>query len=110
LMNVAEDSTAAAHAPNQFALLRQRRFAPFFWTMFLGAFNDNCYKNALAIMVAFQGARLIGLGANELVNLAGAIFICPYILLSATSGQLADKYEKSALIRGIKLLEIGIML
>lgn len=114
-MTVAADSATAALrdsqvAPNQFALLRQRRFAPFFWTMFFGAFNDNVYKNALAIMVAFQGARLAGLGANELVNLAGAIFICPYILLSATSGQLADKYEKSALIRRIKLLEIGIML
>jgi 1-acyl-sn-glycerol-3-phosphate acyltransferase len=96
--------------PNQFALLKQRRFAPFFWTMFLGAFNDNLYKNALAIMVAFQGATLMGLGSNELVNLAGAIFIAPYILLSATAGQLADKYEKSMLMRRIKLLEIGIML
>ena len=99
----------AAH-PNQFALLGQRRFAPFFWTMLLVAFNDNLFKNALAIMVAFQGARLLGLGSNELVNLAGAILIAPYILLSATSGQLADKYEKSMLIRRIKLLEIGIML
>jgi 1-acyl-sn-glycerol-3-phosphate acyltransferase len=102
-------STTPPPHPNQFALLGQRRFAPFFWTMFFGAFNDNVYKNALAIMVAFQGASLMGLGPNELVNLAGAIFIAPYILLSATSGQLADKYEKSLLIRRIKLLEIGIM-
>ena len=102
-------ASASPH-PNQFALLRQRRFAPFFWTMFLGAFNDNLYKNALAIMVAFQGATLLGLGSNDLVNLAGAIFIAPYILLSATAGQLADKYEKSMLMRRIKLLEIGIML
>jgi len=95
--------------PKQFALLRQRRFAPFFWAMFFGAFNDNLFKNALAIMVAFQGAHLLGLGAGDLVNLAGAIFIAPYILLSATAGQLADKYEKSALIRRIKLLEIAIV-
>jgi 1-acyl-sn-glycerol-3-phosphate acyltransferase len=100
----------APRAPHQFFLLGQRRFAPFFWTMFLGAFNDNVYKNALAIMVAFQGAKLMGLGSDDLVNLAGAIFIAPYVLLSATSGQLADKYEKSMLIRRIKLLEIGIML
>jgi 1-acyl-sn-glycerol-3-phosphate acyltransferase len=97
-------------SPNQFTLLKQRRFAPFFWTMFFGAFNDNIYKNALALLVAFQGAKLLGLGSNDLVNLAGAIFIAPYILLSATAGQLADKFEKSMLIRRIKLLEIGLML
>ncbi len=97
-------------SPNQFSLLKQRRFAPFFWTMFLGAFNDNIYKNALAILVAFQGAKLLGLGSNDLVNLAGAIFIAPYILLSATAGQLADKFEKSKLIQRIKLLEISLML
>ena len=61
------DSVTQAR-PNQFSLLRQRRFAPFFWAMFLGAFNDNLYKNALAIMVAFQGARLMGLAADDLVN------------------------------------------
>ena len=105
-----DDPQAAARAPNQFSLLGQRRFAPFFWTMFLGAFNDNIYKNALAIMVAFQGAHLLGLGSNDLVNLAGAVFIAPYVLLSATAGQLADACEKSMLIRRIKLLEIGIML
>ncbi len=97
-------------SPNQFALLKQRRFAPFFWTMFLGAFNDNIYKNALTILVAFQGARLLGLDSSALVNLAGAIFIAPYILLSATAGQLADKYEKSWLIRRIKIFEIGLMI
>lgn len=97
-------------SPNQFTLLKQRRFAPFFWTMFLGAFNDNIYKNALTLLVAFQGAKLLGLGSNDLVNLAGAIFIAPYILLSATAGQFADKFEKSWLIQRIKLLEIGLML
>lgn len=107
---VPQPATTVQPHPNQFSLLGQRRFGPFFWSMLLGAFNDNVYKNALAIMVAFQGARLMGLGSDELVNLAGAIFIAPYILLSATSGQLADKYEKSMLIRRIKLLEIGIML
>lgn len=101
--------TPAAQQPHQFALLGQRRFAPFFWAMFLGAFNDNLYKNALAIMVAFQGVSLFGLSAGAVVNLAGAVFIAPYMLLSATAGQLADKLEKSALIRRIKLLEIAIM-
>ena len=97
------------HSPNQFDLLRERRFAPFFWTQFLGAGNDNVYKNALIIFVAFQASSLTTLDPNALVNLAGAVFIAPFVLLSATSGQLADKYEKSRLIRWIKLFEIGVM-
>jgi 1-acyl-sn-glycerol-3-phosphate acyltransferase len=97
------------HAPNQFDLLQQRRFAPFFWTQFLGAGNDNIYKNALIIFVAFQAASMTTLHPNALVNLAGAVFILPFVLFSATSGQIADKYEKSRLIRWIKLFEIAIM-
>src|SRR5258707_9706279 len=94
--------------PNQFTLLRLRRFAPFFWTQFLGAANDNIYKNALIIFVAYQAAHA-ALDANSLVNLAAGIFILPFVLLSATAGQLADKYEKARLIRYIKLFEIAIM-
>jgi len=95
---------------SQFQLLRQRRFAPFFWTQFLGAGNDNVYKNALVIFVAFQAATLTTLSANDLVNIAAAAFIAPFVLFSATAGQFADKFEKSRLIRIIKLFEIGIML
>ncbi len=97
------------HSPSQYDLLRERRFAPFFWTQFLGAGNDNIYKNALIIFVAFEAAQMTSLDANALVNLAGAVFIAPFMLFSATAGQLADKYEKSRLIRWIKLLEIAIM-
>src|SRR5512138_3085611 len=74
------------HSPNQFDLLSQRRFAPFFWTQFLGAANDNVYKNALVIFVAFHAASMTTLDANALVNLAGAVFIAPFMLLSATGG------------------------
>src|SRR6266404_3734234 len=95
---------------SQFQLLRERRFAPFFWTQFLGAANDNVYKNALVIFVAFQAATLTAMSANDLVNIAAAVFIAPFVLLSATAGQLADKYEKSRLIRLIKLFEIAIMI
>ena len=98
------------HAPNQFDLLRQRRFAPFFWTQFLGAANDNVFKNAFVVFVAFEAASLTSVDAGMIVNLIGAIFIVPFVLLSATAGQLADKYEKSRLIRLIKLLEIAIMI
>ena len=69
------------HTGNQFDLLRERRFAPFFWTQFLGAANDNVYKNALIIFVAFHAARLTTLDPNALVNLAGAVFIAPFVLL-----------------------------
>src|SRR5690349_3391149 len=89
-------------------LLRTRRFAPFFWTQFLGALNDNVFKNALVILFAF-GIAQSSLDPTVLVNLAGGIFIFPFFLFSATSGQLADKIEKTRIIRGVKLLEIAIM-
>jgi hypothetical protein len=92
---------------SQFGLFRERRFAPFFGTQFLGAFNDNLYKNAVVILIAFSG--LSAAQADALVNLAAGIFILPFFLFSATSGQLADKLEKSRLIRAVKLAEIVIM-
>src|ERR1044072_4654653 len=97
------------HEPSQYDLLRERRFAPFFWTQFLGAANDNIYKNALVIFVAYQAAAQAALDANTLVNVAAGLFLLPFVLLSATAGQLADKLEKSHLIRLLKLVEIGIM-
>ncbi|MEN9461974.1 MAG: hypothetical protein RIS84_1994 [Pseudomonadota bacterium] len=95
---------------SQLPLLKSRRFLPLFWTQFLGAFNDNVYKNALVILIIFQNASLFGLDSNQLVTMSAGIFILPYFLFSATAGQLADKYEKSRLIRWIKILEIIIML
>jgi 1-acyl-sn-glycerol-3-phosphate acyltransferase len=105
-------SASIPEAPerSQFGLLRQRRFAPFFVTQFLGALNDNVYKNALVLLVAFQGASLTTLSSDVVVNLAGALFMLPFFLFSATAGQLADKYDKARLMRLVKLLEIGIML
>ena len=94
---------------NQFSLLRERRFAPFFLTQFLGAFNDNVFRNGLVILLTFQSTRIAGMNASQLANVAGALFILPFFLFSATAGQLADKYEKSRLIRIVKLIEIGLM-
>jgi 1-acyl-sn-glycerol-3-phosphate acyltransferase len=94
---------------NQFGLLRERRFAPFFVTQFLGALNDNVYKNALVILVVYQSATLTTLSPDVLVNLAGALFILPFFLFSATAGQLADKYDKARIMRLVKLFEIAIM-
>ena len=102
--------TALATESNQFALLGQRRFAPFFTTQFLGALNDNVFRNGLIILVTFQGILVLGMNKSQLANVASLLFILPFFLFSATAGQLADKYEKSMLIRRIKLFEIGLML
>ena len=95
---------------SQFRLLVQRRFAPFFVTQFLGALNDNIFRNGLVILVTFQGVLVAGMDHSELANVAGALFILPFFLFSATAGQFADKYEKSMLMRRIKLLEITLMI
>lgn len=94
--------------PNQFALLGQRRFAPFFWVQFLGAGNDNVFKFAFTVMVTYQ-LQVSWLPASQAGLVIGALFILPYLLFSATSGQLADKYPKEVLIRFVKTLEIAIM-
>ncbi|HSV54048.1 MAG TPA: MFS transporter [Burkholderiaceae bacterium] len=98
---------AQAH-PNQFALLRQRRFAPFFWTQFAGAANDNLFKFAFTVMVTYQ-LSVSWLEPSMAGLVIGALFILPFLLFSATSGQLADKYDKKVLIRFVKRLEIAIM-
>jgi 1-acyl-sn-glycerol-3-phosphate acyltransferase len=94
--------------PNQFALLGQRRFAPFFWTQFSGAANDNIFKFAFTVMVTYQLS--ISWMQPAMAGLViGALFILPFLLFSATSGQLTDKYEKTKIIRFVKNLEIAIM-
>lgn len=93
---------------SQFSLLKTRRFAPFFLTQFLGAFNDNVYKNSLMAMITF-GLLSSTLDLSLMNNIGAMLFILPFFLFSALAGQLSDKYEKSYLIRRIKLLEIVIM-
>ncbi len=95
---------------SQFALLGSRRFLPLFITQFLGAFNDNVFKNSLIILLTFSSAYHSGADSTVLVNAAAGIFILPFFLFSATAGQLADKYDKAMLMRWIKLAEIGIMI
>ena len=93
---------------SQFELLRQRRFAPFFWTQFLGAGNDNLFKFAFTVLVTYQ--LQVSWLPPALAGLAiGALFILPFLLFSATSGQLADKFDKTQLMRVVKWLEIAIM-
>jgi uncharacterized protein YggU (UPF0235/DUF167 family) len=99
----------AGHAhPNQFALLAQRRFAPFFWTQFLGAGNDNLFKFAFTVLITYQ-LQVHWLPASLAGLVIGALFILPFLLFSATSGQLADKFDKALLMRFVKWLEIAVM-
>ncbi|MYM36239.1 MFS transporter [Duganella sp. FT94W] len=95
--------------PNQFSLLKQRRFAPFFWTQFLGAFNDNLFKTALVVIITFDALSWTTMSPSLVTNLIPGLFILPYVLFSATAGQLADKFEKAGLTRFVKWLELAIM-
>jgi 1-acyl-sn-glycerol-3-phosphate acyltransferase len=107
ILPTAADATHEPH-PNQFALLGQRRFAPFFWTQFLGACNDNVFKFAFTVLVTYRLS--VSWMPPALAGLViGAIFIAPFLLFSATAGQLADKYDKAFLTRMVKNLEIVIM-
>jgi len=94
----------------QFHLLKVRRFLPLFVTQFLGAMNDNFFKQALVVLITFQLAEQLAFSTQTLVAMATGLFIAPFFLFSATAGQLADKFEKSRSIRLIKLFEIIIML
>ncbi len=94
---------------SQLQLLARRRFSSLFWTQFLGAFNDNVFKNAMVIMIAYRALSLWGLTSEKLVVACAGIFIAPFFLFSATAGQLADRYSKTTVIRWIKGAEIVVM-
>jgi hypothetical protein len=94
---------------SQFRLLAERRFGPFFGVQFLGAMNDNVFKQALVILLAYQTASFTTMSSDTLQNVAQALFVLPFFLFSATAGQIADKYEKSMLITVTVAIELGCM-
>jgi 1-acyl-sn-glycerol-3-phosphate acyltransferase len=96
-------------APNQFRLLGQRRFLPFFGAQALGAFNDNLYRSALLILITFGGTISTSMQPEVLTNLAGGLFILPYLLFSGLAGQIADRFDKSHVVQAVKATEILIM-
>ncbi|MFM7633030.1 MAG: glycerol acyltransferase, partial [Betaproteobacteria bacterium] len=102
--------TQSTPSRSQFALLTQRRFAPFFGAQFFGAFNDNLFKTALVTAITFDAASWTDLNVGLLNNLIAGLFILPFVLASATAGQVADKTDKAFLMRAVKLIEIAIML
>jgi acyl-[acyl-carrier-protein]-phospholipid O-acyltransferase/long-chain-fatty-acid--[acyl-carrier-protein] ligase len=94
---------------NQLNLFKTKRFLPIFLVQFLGAFNDNIFKNALVILITYKLAELSGYNAEKTISIAAGIFILPFFLFSATAGKIADKYDKAKLIRIIKFAEIILM-
>lgn len=97
-------------ASNQFSLLKNRRFLPFFIAQFTGAFNDNVFKNALIVWITFSGVAAVGEHTAVFVNMAAGLFILPFFLFSAVAGVWADRAEKSSIMRRVKFAEILIML
>ncbi len=94
---------------SQFSLLAERRFAPFFWVQFFGALNDNVFKTALITILTYDALNWTTMKVGLLNNLIPGLFILPFVLFSASAGQIADKVEKGNLARAVKLLEIFIM-
>jgi len=91
------------------SILKSRRFMPLFVTQFLGAFNDNLFKNAMLVLITYRLAEQAGMQGPTLVTIAAGVFILPFFLFSATAGQLADKYDRAMIARYVKLAEIALM-
>jgi acyl-[acyl-carrier-protein]-phospholipid O-acyltransferase/long-chain-fatty-acid--[acyl-carrier-protein] ligase len=94
---------------NQFHLLKHRRFLPLFVTQFLGAFNDNLYKTALSVLVAYAVWDIGGWRPEIVVSLAAALFILPFMLFAPLAGQIADKYARNRVMQIIKATEVVIV-
>lgn len=94
----------------QFSVLGTRRFLALFITQFLGAMNDNLFRQALIMLITYRIAEEVAMQPAVLNNLAIGLFILPYFIFSALAGQLADKFDKSRQIVWIKLWEVGLML
>ncbi|HYD17873.1 MAG TPA: acyl-[ACP]--phospholipid O-acyltransferase [Patescibacteria group bacterium] len=92
------------------SILHSRRFLPLFATQFLGAFNDNLFKTAMAMLITFRLATETSIPPQILVTIAGGVFILPFFLFSATAGQFADKLDRAQMARWVKVAEIGFML
>jgi len=90
--------------------LSRQSFRAFFGTQLLSAFNDNLFKNAVVIWISATQASLFGVAPASMISLCSAVFIAPFFMFSATAGQLADRYEKTLVVRLVKAAEIAIML
>jgi MFS family permease len=103
------NNSGAPLSSTPWQLFRERQFLPLFVTQFLGALNDNVFKNSLIVLLTFQSGQWTSLSPALLANLAAGIFMLPFLFLSATAGQLADKLDKAWLARQVKLFELFII-
>jgi 1-acyl-sn-glycerol-3-phosphate acyltransferase len=94
---------------NQFRLMGERRFLPFFCAQACGAFNDNLLKNVLIILVTYQATRWSGIRPELLTNIAAALFIAPFVIFSGLAGQLGERFDKTRILKTVKALEVLIM-
>jgi MFS family permease len=99
----------SAPAANQFALLRTRRFLPLFLVQFLGAFNDQTYQKAFVALITFRLAADLDLPLEMLGVIASGLFILPFVIVTPTAGQIADRVDKTKMMRIVKFWEIVVM-
>jgi MFS family permease len=99
----------AEPAPNQFALLRTRRFLPLFLVQFLGAFNDQTYQKAFVALITFRLSADMDMQIEMLGVIASALFILPFVIITPTAGQIADRIDKARMMRWVKFWEIVVM-
>jgi len=93
----------------QIHLLKSTKFLPLFITQFFGAFNDNAFKNAFLIWVTYDIAQKLQINTHIIITIASGLFILPFFLFSSLAGSLSDKFEKSKLVKIIKIFEILIV-
>jgi acyl-[acyl-carrier-protein]-phospholipid O-acyltransferase/long-chain-fatty-acid--[acyl-carrier-protein] ligase len=94
---------------NQLYLFKDRRFLPIFIVQFCGCLNDSVLKNALIILITFKIANSLTIAPYMLVMLANVLFIAPFVLFASLAGQIADRYERTIIVKIIKSAEIGIV-
>ncbi|MEL6268153.1 MAG: MFS transporter, partial [Pseudomonadota bacterium] len=104
-----DEARAEARPPNQFALLKTRRFLPLFLVQFLGAFNDQVYQKAFVALVTYRLADQVGIDIALLGVIASGLFILPFAIITPTAGQIADRVDKARMMKWVKGWEIVVM-
>lgn len=99
----------AEASPNQFALLRTRRFLPLFLVQFLGAFNDQTYQKAFVALITYRLADTVDMPLPLLGVIASGLFILPFAIITPTAGQIADRMDKARMMKWVKFWEIIVM-
>jgi hypothetical protein len=73
IMLIRREKMEMVRMSQQFKLMREKRFLPFFCTQFLGALNDNVFKTTLITMAVFH--------TDDLTTLNGAALATSFCFL-----------------------------